>query len=156
MEKKALECEIAVMLRLIGVQPDVRGWRYIVDAVKMVVEDEGLLYAITKELYPAVARRYARASGIAPAAFVGFSPFPSPPPPLAQLASWPGRKACAPAPRLPVPPLWPRPAGDAGAGVGGRPLQQAPAIPFFSVGGGWLFRGHSAAAAPPPGQSCGH
>ena len=38
MEKKALECEIAVMLRIIGVQPDVRGWRYIVDGVMMVVE----------------------------------------------------------------------------------------------------------------------
>lgn len=55
MEKKALECEIAVMLRILGVQPDVRGWRYIVDAVQMVVKDEGLLYAITKELYPAIA-----------------------------------------------------------------------------------------------------
>ena len=47
MEKKALECEIAVMLRILGVQPDVRGWRYIVDAVQMVVEDEGLLYALS-------------------------------------------------------------------------------------------------------------
>ena len=32
-EEKALECQIAVMLRLIGVQPNVRGWRYIVDGV---------------------------------------------------------------------------------------------------------------------------
>lgn len=56
-EEKAVECQIAVMLRLIGVQPDVRGWRYIVDAVQMVVKDEGLLYAITKELYPAIARK---------------------------------------------------------------------------------------------------
>ena len=57
MEKKALECEIAVMLRILGVQPDVRGWRYIVDAVMLVVENEGMLYAITKELYPAIARK---------------------------------------------------------------------------------------------------
>ena len=68
----------------------------------------------------------------------------------------PGRKslrARAPAPC--APPLASA-CRDAGAGAGGRPLRQAPAIPFFSVGGGWLLRGHSAAAAPPPGQSCGH
>ena len=56
-EEKAIECQIAVMLRLIGVQPDVRGWRYIVDAVQMVVEDEELLHHLTKELYPAIARK---------------------------------------------------------------------------------------------------
>ena len=43
-EEKALECQIAVMLRLIGVQPNVRGWRYIVD--------------MTKELYPAIAAKH--------------------------------------------------------------------------------------------------
>lgn len=42
MEEKALECQIAVMLRLIGVQPNVRGWRYIVDGVKLVAADEEL------------------------------------------------------------------------------------------------------------------
>ena len=146
MEKKALECEIAVMLRLIGVQPDVRGWRYIVDAVKMVVEDEGLLYAITKELYPAVARRYARASGIAPAAFVGFSPFPSPPPPLAQLASWPGRKACAPAPRLPVPPSGLGLPGTPGQASAGGPFSRLPPSHFLVS----VAVGSSGATPPPP------
>ena len=43
-EEKALECQIAVMLRLIGVQPNVRGWRYIVDGVKLVAADEELAY----------------------------------------------------------------------------------------------------------------
>lgn len=56
-EEKAVECQIAVMLRLIGVQPDVRGWRYIVDAVMVVVEDEELLHQLTKGLYPAIARK---------------------------------------------------------------------------------------------------
>ena len=90
--------------------------------------------------------RYARASGIAPAAFVGFSPFPSPPPPLAQLASWPGRKslrARAPAPC--APPLASA-CRDAGAGVGGRPLRQAPAIPFLVS----VAVGSSGATPPPP------
>ena len=100
--------------------------------------------------------RYARASGIAPAAFVGFSPVSGCPPPLAQMAGSRGEKACAPAPRCRCAPPLASACRDAGAGVGGRPLRQAPAIPFFSVGGGWLLRGHSAAAAPPPGQSCGH
>ena len=76
-----------------------------------------------------------------------------------RLRSWRrgrGEKACAPAPRCRCAPPLASACRDAGAGVGGRPLRQAPAIPFFSVGGGWLLRGHSAAAAPPPGQSCGH
>ena len=55
-EEKALECQIAVMLRLIGVQPNVRGWRYIVDGVKLVAADEELAHHMTKELYPAIDR----------------------------------------------------------------------------------------------------
>lgn len=58
MEEKALECQIAVMLRLIGVQPNVRGWRYIVDGVKLVAADEELAHHMTKELYPAIAAKH--------------------------------------------------------------------------------------------------
>lgn len=58
MEEKALECQIALMLRLIGVQPNVRGWRYIVDGVKLVAADEELAYHMTKELYPAIAAKH--------------------------------------------------------------------------------------------------
>ena len=47
-EEKALECQIAVMLRLIGVQPNVRGWRYIVDGVKLVAADEELAHHMTR------------------------------------------------------------------------------------------------------------
>ena len=57
-EEKALECQIAVMLRLIGVQPNVRGWRYIVDGVKLVAADEELAHHMTKELYPAIAAKH--------------------------------------------------------------------------------------------------
>ena len=57
-EEKALECQIAVMLRLIGVQPNVRGWRYIVDGVKLVAADEELAHHMTKELYPAIATKH--------------------------------------------------------------------------------------------------
>lgn len=57
-EEKALECQIAVMLRLIGVQPNVRGWRYIMDGVQMVAADEELAHHMTKELYPAIAAKH--------------------------------------------------------------------------------------------------
>lgn len=58
MENQALECHIAVMLRLIGVQPNVRGWRYIITAVELAAADEELVHAVTKELYPAVAAKH--------------------------------------------------------------------------------------------------
>ena len=100
-------------------------------------------------------KRYARALAITASAFSAFRLFRRRRPRLTQMASAAGRKslrARAPAPCAP-------PCGlglpSRGAGVGGRPLQQAPAIPFFGIGGGWLFRGHSAAAAPFAGQSCG-
>lgn len=59
MDEKSLECQIAVMLRLIGVQPHVLGWRYIVTAVELAVQDEEMLHAVTKRLYPAVAAKHA-------------------------------------------------------------------------------------------------
>ena len=58
MENAALECQIAVMLRVIGVQPHMRGWRYIVSAVEMAVEDEEVVHAMTKVLYPEVAKKF--------------------------------------------------------------------------------------------------
>ena len=51
-------------------------------------------------------------------------------------------------------PLCPCCAVSRGSG-GGRPLRQAPAIPFFWSGGGWLLRGHSAAVAPFAGLAAG-
>ena len=98
--------------------------------------------------------RYARASGITPAAFIGFSPFPSPPPPLRRWRRPLGAKACAPAAGFRCAPLCPCCAVSRGSG-GGRPLRQAPAIPFFWSGGGWLLRGHSAAVAPFAGLAAG-
>ena len=91
--------------------------------------------------------RYARASGIAPAAFIGFSPFPPPPPPLAQLASWPGRKSLRA--RAPVP-LRP-PSGLGLPGRRGRRRRAAPSAgsrhPIFLVS---VAVGSSGATPPPP------
>lgn len=35
-----------------------RGWRYIVDGVKLVAADEELAHHMTKELYPAIAAKH--------------------------------------------------------------------------------------------------
>lgn len=66
-----------------------------------------------------------------------------------------GAKACAPAAGFRCAPLCPCCAVSRGSG-GGRPLRQAPAIPFFWSGGGWLLRGHSAAVAPFAGLAAGN
>ena len=74
-----------------------------------------------------------------------------------RLRSWRrplGAKACAPAAGFRCAPLCPCCAVSRGSG-GGRPLRQAPAIPFFWSGGGWLLRGHSAAVAPFAGLAAG-
>ena len=77
-----------------------------------------------------------------------------PPPPLRRWRRELGAKACAPAAGFRCAPLCPCCAVSRGSG-GGRPLRQAPAIPFFWSGGGWLLRGHSAAVAPFAGLAAG-
>ena len=89
------------------------------------------------------------------AALIGFAPFPLPPPPLRRWRRQRGAKACAPAAGFRCAPLCPCCAVSRGSG-GGRPLRQAPAIPFFWSGGGWLLRGHSAAVAPFAGLAAGN
>ena len=89
------------------------------------------------------------------AAIIGFAPFPLPPPPLRRWRRPLGAKACAPAAGFRCAPLCPCCAVSRGSG-GGRPLRQAPAIPFFWSGGGWLLRGHSAAVAPFAGLAAGN
>ncbi len=74
-----------------------------------------------------------------------------------RLRSWRrplGAKACAPAAGFRCAPLCPCCAVSRGSG-GGRAVRQAPAIPFFSSGGGWLLPAHSAAVAPFAGLAAG-
>ena len=61
---------------------------------------------------------------------------------------WLGAKACAPTAGFRCAPPVPSRAVPRVAVGGRRALRQAPAIPLFRVGGGWLLRSHSAAAAP--------
>lgn len=52
--------EIALIntLRFVGVRPDLKGWDYLKEAVKLVMEDRDKLHAMTKELYPTVAKTF--------------------------------------------------------------------------------------------------
>lgn len=50
--------EVHQLIRELGVPPHVKGYRYLGDAVLMVLQQPELLGAVTKGLYPAVARHY--------------------------------------------------------------------------------------------------
>jgi two-component system response regulator (stage 0 sporulation protein A) len=53
-----LEVRITDIMHQIGVPAHIKGYLYLRAAIKMVVEEVGLLGAITKELYPLVARKF--------------------------------------------------------------------------------------------------
>lgn len=50
--------DVARRLGRIGVAPHFKGYRYLIDAIGLVVHDMTLLHRVTTELYPAVARRH--------------------------------------------------------------------------------------------------
>ncbi|MDR3599458.1 MAG: sporulation transcription factor Spo0A [Desulfosporosinus sp.] len=50
--------EVTTMMHQIGIPAHVKGYQYIRDAILMVVDDVSLLGAITKELYPDIAKKY--------------------------------------------------------------------------------------------------
>ena len=51
-----LETQVTELLHEIGIPAHIKGYHYLRDAIIMVVEDIDLLGAITKELYPAIAK----------------------------------------------------------------------------------------------------
>lgn len=53
-----LETEITNIIHEIGVPAHIKGYMYLRDAIQMVVNDIEFLSAITKELYPSIARKY--------------------------------------------------------------------------------------------------
>jgi two-component system response regulator (stage 0 sporulation protein A) len=57
-----LVSEVTEVMHQIGIPPHVRGYQYIREAILMVVEDVSLLGAVTKELYPGIAKKYDTAS----------------------------------------------------------------------------------------------
>lgn len=55
---KSLEARITNIIHEIGVPAHIKGYHYLRDAIAMVVEDIGLLGAVTKELYPRIAENH--------------------------------------------------------------------------------------------------
>lgn len=52
-----LEMDITNMIHEVGVPAHIKGYQYLRDAITMVVNDMDLLSAVTKELYPAIAKQ---------------------------------------------------------------------------------------------------
>lgn len=53
-----LESEITNIIHEIGVPAHIKGYSYLREAITMVVNDMELLSAVTKELYPSIAKKY--------------------------------------------------------------------------------------------------
>lgn len=49
---------VAGRLDSLGVPPHFKGYHYLVDAIRLVVNDMTLLHTVTKDLYPSIARRH--------------------------------------------------------------------------------------------------
>ena len=50
--------KLAGLSLTIGIPAHIKGYQYLREAVKMVIETPGLINRITKELYPGIARRF--------------------------------------------------------------------------------------------------
>ena len=57
-EAHDLEKDVTNMIHEIGVPAHIKGYQYLRAAIKMVMEDRGLINKITKELYPKVAAAF--------------------------------------------------------------------------------------------------
>lgn len=57
-EPMDLETEITSIIHEIGVPAHIKGYMYLREAITMVVNDMELLSAVTKELYPSIAKKY--------------------------------------------------------------------------------------------------
>lgn len=55
--------KIAIILKKVGVTPANRGWKFLTEAVQMVVDDNDVIDGITKRLYPSIAKKFKTTSG---------------------------------------------------------------------------------------------
>ncbi len=55
---KNYEVEVTNILHQMGVPAHIKGYQYLRDAITFVIDDMGLLGAVTKELYPMIAKKY--------------------------------------------------------------------------------------------------
>lgn len=57
-DSNTLEAEITNIIHEIGVPAHIKGYLYLREAIQMVIGDVELLSAVTKELYPSIAKKY--------------------------------------------------------------------------------------------------
>ncbi|KUO50537.1 MAG: sporulation transcription factor Spo0A [Desulfitibacter sp. BRH_c19] len=55
---KSLDIEVTKIIHQMGVPAHIKGYQYLRDAILMVIEEVNLLGAVTKELYPLIAKKY--------------------------------------------------------------------------------------------------
>lgn len=54
--------QVTEIIHQIGVPAHIKGYQYLRDAILMAIEDEQIINAVTKRLYPAVAKKHATTS----------------------------------------------------------------------------------------------
>lgn len=57
-DERALKLRVTEILREIGIPANIKGYQYVREAIIMSVMTPKILEAVTKKLYPAVARKY--------------------------------------------------------------------------------------------------
>ncbi len=59
---RSLEMSITEIIHQIGVPAHIKGYQYLRDAILMAIEDDDIINAVTKRLYPAVAKKHGTTS----------------------------------------------------------------------------------------------
>lgn len=57
-----IEMQVTEIIHQIGVPAHIKGYQYLRDAILMAIEDDSIINAVTKRLYPAVAKKHATTS----------------------------------------------------------------------------------------------
>ena len=58
-EKEAgIEAMVSNIIKLVGVPAHIKGYQFLRDAIMWTIEDMGIINAVTKELYPGIAKKY--------------------------------------------------------------------------------------------------
>jgi len=58
----SLEMQVTEIIHQIGVPAHIKGYQYLRDAILMAIDDDQIINAVTKRLYPAVAKKHATTS----------------------------------------------------------------------------------------------
>lgn len=56
--ERSLEMQVTEIIHQIGVPAHIKGYQYLRDSILMAIEDGGIINAVTKRLYPAVAKKH--------------------------------------------------------------------------------------------------